>query len=213
MEKSNVLSNTRSLTGAIEMTSPPTVSDSYDSSNPNSKPFFLKICGDIGDVSGSFVVNDVQCKIVNGHLVPDISVHEDSKFFYNSTANIIEPNLIYIWDNKNKIWFDAATTTNIIEKRSKARITWLVCSKKLEKTFKFSKAESRKCFRTLRLAGVEELVRWLNFFKETSPSKDFVAQVLKFVNSKKEISELFEFECKDVEAAKKAMEHYIKTES
>lgn len=208
MKKANVLSSTRHLTGAIIMSSPPTISESYDSTDCNSKPFFLKIKKDLIS-SGAFILNGIQCKIAAGNLVPDISIHENGKFYNNIGTPVIDPNLIFIWDNINKVWIDAATTADAIKRNSEYRYSWLILSKKLEKKFKFSKTESRKCFRSLKLYGVEELVRWLEFFKENSPSKTFVKEVLENTFSKKEISEFFEFPCNHLEGAKEAMRRYI----
>lgn len=209
MEKANVLSHTRQLTGAIIKSSPPTISESYDSSNTNSKPFFLKINKDV-KTSGAFILNDIQCKLVEGNLVLDIIIHENGKFYNNTKSPVIEPGLISIWDNINKVWVDAATTADIIKRNSEYRHSWLMLSKKLEKKFKFSKSESRRCFRTLKVNGVQELIQWLEFFKEISPSKDFVQQVLENSVSKKEISDSFNFPCTHFKGAIEAMRHYIK---
>lgn len=210
MEKANVLSNTRHLTGSVIMTSPPTISESYDSSNYQAKPFFLKVNRDV-ETSGAFILNGIQCKIVEGNLTTDISVHENGKFYNNINTPIVDSGLVFIWDNKNKVWNDAATTATLIERNSEYRVSWLKLSKRLEKKFKYSKSESRKCFRTLKIYGVEELVRWLKFFKETTPSKDFVKTILDNAKSKKEISEYFDFPCTHFEATKEAMKHYIES--
>ena len=82
MEKANVLSNTRHLVGSIIMTTPPTISESYDSADYQAKPFFLKVNRDTKN-SGAFILNGVQCKIVEGNLITDISVHENGKFYNN----------------------------------------------------------------------------------------------------------------------------------
>ncbi len=210
MEKANVLSNTRHLTGAIIMTSPPSISESYDSSDYNAKPFFLKVSREVEN-SGAFILNGIQCKIVEGTLVPDICIHENGKFYNNMDTPVADSGLIFIWDNTKKVWNDAATTSNLIQKNSEYRLAWLKLSKKLEKKFKYSKSESRRCFRLLKVYGVEELVRWLTFFKETSPSKDFVKAILDNAKSKKEISEYFDFPCTHFEGAKEAMRHYIES--
>lgn len=209
MEKANVLSNTRHLTGAIIMSSPPTISESYDSTDYNSKPFFLKIKQDTTN-TGAFILSGIQCKLVEGNLVLDITIHENGKFYNNTKSPVIESGLVSIWDNVNKIWFDAATTADIIKKNSEYRHSWLMLSKKLEKKFKYSKSESRKCFRSLNIYGVEELVKWLEFFKENSPSKAFVKEVLELAISKKEISSYFDFPCTHLEGAREAMRHYIR---
>lgn len=209
MEKANVTSITRHLTGAIVMTSPPTISESYDSSNYNAKPFFLKVNGEVEN-SGVFILNGIQCKLVEGNLVLDITIHENGKFYNNTKSPVIESGLISIWDNVNKVWLDATTTADIIKRNSEYRHSWLKLSKKLEKKFKYSKSESRKCFRLLKIYGVEELIRWLEFFKENSPSKAFVKEVLELAISKKEISNYFDFPCTHFEGAREAMRHYIK---
>lgn len=211
MEKTNVLKNTRNLTGAIIMSSPPAVSYNYDiiDSTPN-KPFFLKIHNDAKN-TGAFILNGIQCKLADGNLVLDITIHENGKFYNNANSPVIDSGVISIWDNVNKVWIDATTTADIIKKNSEYRHSWLILSKKLEKKFKYSKTESRKCFRTLKVYGVEELIRWLEFFKESSPSKTFVKAVLDIAISKKEVSKYFDFPCMHLEGAKEAMRHYIES--
>lgn len=210
MKSPKTLPTTRLITGSIITSCPPQILESYDSSIEGAKLFMLKVCGNLDKISGAFMLNDVQCKFINGILVPDIKMKDDdSTFFYNCSFPLLEKGLIFIWDNTNRDWIDASTTTELIKKRSEDRILWVSLAKKLEKKFGFSKTESRKCFRHLKLTGVEELVRFLKFFNENDISKDVIISLLSSDISEEVISETFGLECNSIKAAKLAMEYYI----
>ena len=209
MKKENSNKHTRHIIGSIQMSSPPKILPSYVSGESNIKPFMLKIHGDIQKSNGAFLVNNVQCKIVDGQLVPDIIIHENSKFFYNCNTTALSPGLIYIWSDKNKKWIDAATTTSIIQKHSEDRKKWLIFSKQLEKKYNYSKTESRRFFRNLKVSGVEELICCLNYLYDSVPSKAFVQQLLEVSCSKEDIENYLGFSCNNLISAKEAMKHYI----
>ena len=210
MKSPKTLPSTRLITGSTLASCPPKILESYDSSIEGSKLFMLKVCGNLDKVSGAFMLNDIQCKFVNGILVPDIKMKDDnSTFFYNCSFPLLKEGLIFIWNNNNKEWIDASTTTELIKKRSEDRILWVSLTKKLEKKFGFSKTEARKCFRHLKLAGVEELVRFLKFFNENDISEDVIVSLLSSDISVEVNFETFGLECINIKAVKLAIEYYI----
>lgn len=211
MKQENANTTMRHLIGSIQMSSPPQILQSYITGENNIKPFMLKFPKNLQNSDGAFLVNGVQCKIMNEQLILDVIIHENSKFFYNCNSNQVSPGKIYIWNDKNKKWIDAATTSQQIQKLSYDRKKWLTLSKRLEKKYGYSKTESRRFFRNLKISGVEELICWLNFLYESNPSKTFVQQVLTSCTSSDNIEKKFGFPCNNVVCAKEAMKHYIES--